>query len=73
MSQLRTARAVGGVLAVGTLLALFLLNFLKPELQLQRTTIWILLGLISALLGVDTMIEKLPVNVEISDQEGAQE
>lgn len=54
MTQLRKkVRTVGGFLAILTLLAMLLMEFLFPELHVNNRALVTLVSLISALLGVD--------------------
>jgi len=68
MNALRVARAVGGLLAIVTLLGLLVASTLYQTIALETKTITLLLFMIGALLGVDAMIEKAPVSIKIEDE-----
>jgi len=56
---IRASRAVGGLLAIVTLLSLVAADFLMRGKALDPNRVLLLLGLISALLGVDIIIERI--------------
>lgn len=66
MRWIRAARSISGVLAVLTLLGLFIAEFFAAG-ELKPARIQILLLLIGALLGLDLLFENLPVDITIGD------
>lgn len=60
-------RAVAGLLAVATLLALFIAEFAFVDGSLPPDRIRVLLYLIAALLGVDIAADRLPFTVRSSE------
>ena len=71
MAWLRRARAAAGFLAVVTLLGLFVAEFTFNG-DLDEATVRVLLALIAALLGLDKITESLPLQIEISGSESAE-
>jgi len=63
MVWLRRARAVAGLAAVVTLLAMFLVETLDAGVTIEPGRIRTLVALIAALLGVDLAGAKLPFTV----------
>ena len=69
MDAIRSARAVGGLLAIITLLALVSADVLYQAVTLDGTTLAMLLGVISALLGVDMLADRLPVSITVGERD----
>lgn len=70
MELARVVRAIGGLLAIVTLLGLISADFFYSSLMLENDTIALLLLIIGALLGVDTLIEKsLSISIEKEKEE----
>lgn len=65
MKWLYAARALGGLLAITTLLGMVVAQFLYPELVIQDSTLYVLILMIGGLLGVDVLLEHGPIQVEI--------
>jgi hypothetical protein len=57
------ARSLAGVLAVVTLLGLIVADTVAPTVTLSVADKWLLISLISALLGVDIVSERLSPSV----------
>jgi O-antigen ligase len=70
MVWLRRARAVAGLAAVVTLLAMFLVETLDAGVTIEPGRIRTLVALIAALLGVDLAGSKLPFTVTFSNEGG---
>lgn len=70
MDSVRTARAVGGLLAIVTLLGLVAADVLSPAVTLDPPELAVLLGVISALLGIDIVSERLPVTLTVGERGG---
>ena len=68
MTWLRAARAIGGLLAIVTLLGLVAADVLYAEITLDGTTLAMLLGVVSALLGVDMLTERLPIELTVGKE-----
>lgn len=66
MQWIRIARALGGLAAIVTLLAMVLLGWLEGR-PVGTGTILLMLGIISALLGVDMVTEKVPLTIKYED------
>ena len=69
MVWLRRARAVAGLMAVATLLGLFVVETLNHG-TIEPGRVRTLLALIAALLGADLVSEKLPLTVTVDTDEG---
>lgn len=68
MGYLRAVRAISGFLAVLALLILVLGEFFTGQAA-DESRIWLLIILISALLGVDLVTEHLPLSVHVETTE----
>lgn len=53
---INTVRAVGGLLAIITLLSLIVADFAYADLTLSQRSIYLLVGMISSLLGIDMLV-----------------
>lgn len=58
------ARAIGALACLATLNALVLLAFLNSDLDVPRWSIYVLIFIIGALLGIDTLLDMAPVKVK---------
>lgn len=72
MDLLRIVRAVGGLLSIVTLLGLIVADFMYADLVLRNGRIAILLLVIGALLGIDTLIEE-SINIKLEKQDGEED
>lgn len=72
MTLLKKARVFVGVLSSVTLLALIVTSFVFPDKTLTNRTIIILLMLISATLALDMALDKLPITIELGNQNGGE-
>ena len=61
MSLKRRIRPLAGFAAVLTLLALMVADTIHPEISLTLENKVLLVGMISALLGVDIALDQLPI------------
>lgn len=69
MELLRIARAVGGLLSIVTLLGLIVADFMYADLVLGNGRVAILLLIIGALLGIDTLVEEsISIKLERRDK-----
>lgn len=66
---LRAARATGGLLTIATLLGLVVADVVHPSITLDPTNLTLLLAIVSALLGVDIITERLPVSIKVGKRE----
>ena len=75
MTWLRAARAIGGLLAIVTLLGLVAADVVYSEIILGEGTLMLLLGIIGVLLGVDMLAGRLPIELTVGerDDEGGSE
>lgn len=69
MDWIRTVRAIGGLLSIIVLLALLVADFIYTNRILPPNTVFLLLGLIGTLLGIDMISERLPLEITIEDKE----
>lgn len=67
MQWIRIARALGGLAAIAVLLYMVLQGWLEGRL-VGTGTILLMLGIISALLGVDMVTEKVPLTIKYEDE-----
>lgn len=61
MDVIRLVRAVGGLLSIMTLLGLFVASVIIPEVQVQQSTVAILMSLIAGLLGIDMALTNFEI------------
>jgi hypothetical protein len=61
---LRLARAFSGILAVATLMFMLVGDFLGVAV-VEPARVQLLIALIGALLGVDMLLENLPLNITV--------
>jgi len=64
MTLKRQVRALAGLAAVITLLALIAADTIHPEISLTIEHQLLLISLISALLGVDLALDQLPITID---------
>lgn len=65
-------RAIGGLLSIVVLLGLLTADFWYADRALNPTTTATMLALISALLGIDILREKLPLKLSVQQPEEAE-
>jgi len=70
MTWLRAARAIGGLLAIVTLLGLVAADVVYSEIILDEGTLMLLLGIIGVLLGVDMLAGRLPIELTVGERDG---
>ena len=68
MTWLRAARAIGGLLAIITLLALVSADVLYQDVILDEATLAMLLAVISGLLGIDMLAGRLPIELTVGKE-----
>jgi len=71
MNPIRVARAVGGLLSIVALLTMIGADVLLQGAVIETERVFILLGLISALLGVDIISKKLPLEITVGEKQGS--
>ena len=69
MTWLRAARAIGGLLAIVTLLGLVAADVVYSKIILDESTLMLLLGIIGVLLGVDMLAGRLPIELTVGERD----
>lgn len=59
------ARALGALITIVTVDAIVVISLLEPSIEPPTNLIYVLLGLIGSLLGLDVLLDRLPIQVGI--------
>lgn len=70
MANFHRVRQIAGILSVLTLLALIVLDVLYADMTLAQRHTDTLLLLIGSMLGLDIMLNRLPLRVTVNDKDG---
>lgn len=73
MNYIRAARAIGGLLSIVVLLTMVFLDFWNANTTLTHESIVLLLTIITGLLGIDLISDKLPMSVTVETKTSASE
>lgn len=73
MDVIRLVRAIGGLLSIMTLLGLFVLSVINPDLTLSKWTVGVLLTMVAGLLGIDMAFANSQLNISMSSNKDGED